>query len=331
MSAVEQKPFDDILTNFLEDLQGRCKNDGSPRFARSTALAYRGDARRFCSFLEGQGMLNLSGITDSHIAGYRQNMAAGKLSPRTISRKMIGTKVFLQWSAGEGLANSELANQVSWFQRGSVDLQPFLAIKEVEDIILASARRRQIPQDLAFRDPALIAVLSSGATITEALSLCTKDVTIYGDHVRISILGVRSGTVRNIKLDPVSSAFMTLHAESSFSNSSHPVFTSAKGARLSRQSCNLMMKETSERFNINPPITPTRLRYASVLRDRGNVLGIKKRLDVNPDLARRIAKHANTLEPSAFGSYLEIPDQDLNQGDYKVPITVLKEERNAVA
>lgn len=319
MSLPEKGSFSYITDNFLVDMRGRRRDDGQPRFSDYTTLAYTRDARRFCLWLEREGAQDLSRVNGDQIARYGQSLNDGKLSPATQTRGLFGLKVFLQWTAEMGLTIQGLAGQVCWFPPENAALPPFLTIRDVEGFILAAARPKRIPGELAFRDPALIAVLSSGATCTEAANMNVGDVAMDADQVSVNLQGIRSGNVRTIELDPLSAEFMSLHLRRHSQDSSQPLFLSGRKERISRQGCWYIVNELSEELDAIPPITPTRLRYASALREGGEVLGIMFRLGINRNLARRIARSIGSLEPSVYESY------------GVAPIATLKEGKNAVA
>ncbi|WP_455604036.1 site-specific tyrosine recombinase XerD, partial [Cellulosimicrobium funkei] len=235
----------------------------------NTVAAYRRDLARYVAFLASRGNHAVRDVEADDVADYVTALRTGAdggapLSPSSTARSVAGVPACHRCCSAEGLADADASADVRPPAQGR-RLPKAISTDEVARILEASGAGDG-PGPL--RDRALLElVYSTGARITEAVSLDVDDLDLDSGAVRLLGKGgkervVPVGSFARRALD----AYLVRGRAALAANGrgTPAVFLNTRGARLSRQSAWAVLRTAAERAGIEHPerISPHTLRHS---------------------------------------------------------------------
>lgn len=232
--------------------------------AAHTIASYRRDLSRYCSYLENQGLDELTSLTEGVIDAFAASLRAGDqghkaLSPTSVARAIVAVRGLHRFVArATGTSDPAKAVRPPALAKR---LPKAITTKEVE-LILDSAGLGETT--LSIRDRALLELLyGSGARISEIVGLKTSDVDLQQATVRLFGKGSKERIV------PIGS--FAIAALERYLISSRPallrrehgrLFLNANGGALSRQGAWLILKAAAGRAGMEDRVSPHTLRHS---------------------------------------------------------------------
>jgi site-specific recombinase XerD len=146
----------------------------------ATRRAYGADLREFCDWYGDRPLEEVdTRVASEWVAHLGKSRPGGKLSQRTIARKLAALRTFLRWTLGP-----DAVPDVPLSQRGGRRLPEAMKLEEVEAIVASFAG----DEPLAVRNRAIFElVYSAGLRAAEACALDLGDVDFEQETVHVRL------------------------------------------------------------------------------------------------------------------------------------------------
>jgi len=236
--------------------------------AANTLLSYRRDLRRYQAYLAGQGVDELSGVTEALVSGFLIKLREGDaehppLGSTSAARTVVAVRGFHKFAVRDGLADFDPAAAVKP-PTPAKRLPKALPLSDVEAILEASGAAGTT---LSLRDRALLEVLyGTGARISEAVGLDVDDLDLDEGTVLLRGKGSKERMVPVGSFAQVAVNAYLVRARpelvSTSSTSGGALFLNARGGRLSRQSAWAVLAKAAERAGVTRDVSPHTLRHS---------------------------------------------------------------------
>ncbi|WGL54207.1 site-specific tyrosine recombinase XerD [Nocardioides sp. BP30] len=246
--------------------------------AHNTLSSYRRDLRRYLEFLAGEGVEDLTAVSESTVADFLVRLREGDadhqpLSATSAARTVVAVRGFHKFALADGMLSLDPAGAVRP-PRPAKRLPKALPLADVE-AILEAAGTPETP--LALRDRALLEVLyGTGARISEAVGLDVDDLDLPPAEAGGTVLlRGKGGKERLVPLGSYARRAVEAYLSRSrpgliasagpTSRSRGPagaLFLNARGGRLSRQSAWAVLVRTAERAGVTKDVSPHTLRHS---------------------------------------------------------------------
>nr|WP_170169505.1 site-specific tyrosine recombinase XerD [Salana multivorans] len=234
-----------------------------------TAAAYRRDLRRYAAYLADCGADELGEVTAGQVARYVEVLATGAdggsaLAAPSVGRALAAVRGLHRFALVEGLTPDDPAATVTP-PRTVRRLPKAISVGQVE-ALLEAASVGEGPAPL--RDRALLELLySTGARISEAVSLAVDDVDLDAENPVVQV----TGKGRRTRIVPVGSH--AVRALGAYLVQARPglaakgrggpaLFLGLRGAPLSRQSAWAILQQAAERAGLAEGVSPHTLRHS---------------------------------------------------------------------
>ena len=247
-----------VLQRHIEDYLGELH--AVRAVSSGTMSAYRSDLRRFSAFTVREGAEGPERWDFSFFARFREELETEGASPSTIARMISTLRGFLRYLERNGVsgAGPALAAEERLVRpRTGESSRRVLTREEVRRLLDAPPET-----DWAgLRDRALLEVLySSGIRAYEA-----SRVTVGAADLRLGLLTVtdEAGTERTVPLTESACAAVIRYLRimrGVIHGPGEPLFSSAAGSALSRQSIWKIARRSGQRAGIGTPVTPALIR-----------------------------------------------------------------------
>ena len=257
----------DALENLLADYLAHLAVERG--VSDHTAAAYRRDLTRYLSYLRGLGHDSPASVTPDQVASYVQVLRTGSdggsvLSAASTGRAVVALRGLHRFAVLEGRAESDPAAEIRP-PSSSRRLPKAISVAEVE-ALLEAASAGEGPGPL--RDRALLELLySTGARITEAVSLAVDDVDLDAETPLVRLFGKG----RRERIVPLGShAVRALEAYlvrgrpvlASHGRGGPALFLGQRGAPLSRQSAWAVLQAAASGAKLDASVSPHTLRHS---------------------------------------------------------------------
>ena len=235
--------------------------------ADNTLKSYRRDLRRYLAFLAGEGVSEVSAVTEQAVAAFLMSLREGDpehppLSAGSAARTVVAVRGFHRFAVREGLAEHDPAAAVRP-PASAKRLPKALPLSDIEAILEAAGAPGT---SLALRDRALLEVLyGTGARISEAVGLDLDDLDLEEGTV---LLRGKGGKQRIVPIgsyarEAVDGYVVRARPELSVGGRGIPaLFLNARGGRLSRQSAWAVLAKAAERAGVTAEVSPHTLRHS---------------------------------------------------------------------
>lgn len=258
--------------------------------AANTRVAYRRDLDRYARFLLARGCDDPRRVDEDTVVAYVEHLRSARdgegrprYAPSTIARALVAVRSFHRFCVAEGHGEVDPTADLG-APRVPRGIPKALSEEEVERLMLAVSGER--PR--ALRDRAIVETLyATGARISELVGLDLDGLDLDGGFVRVMGKGSRERVV------PVGGrARDALHAylargrpalvaaRSARRAQADAVFLNARGGRLTRQGCWMIVRRHAQRVGLGERLTPHVLRHscATHMLERGADLRVVQEL-----------------------------------------------------
>ncbi|GAA4851844.1 site-specific tyrosine recombinase XerD [Luteimicrobium xylanilyticum] len=235
----------------------------------NTTSAYRRDLARYVGYLEARGVEVPADVTAAHVQEFVVALRSGGdgravLSASSTARCLAAVRGWHGFCEGEGLAAANPAHDVRAPARER-RLPKAISVEDVGRLLeAAGAGEGAVP----VRDAALLElVYSTGARISEAVSLDIDDLDLDGDAPAVRLFGKgrkeRVVPVGSFAARAVGAYLVCSRPELAARGRGTPaVFLNARGARMSRQSAWAVLRGAAERAGLGAHVSPHTLRHS---------------------------------------------------------------------
>lgn len=250
------QPFLDALEDYLHFIRVE------RQLADNTLASYRRDLKDYIEHItEQQKITNFSLITRHHILEHLEALRMNGKTARTVSRHISSIRSFHQFLLREKISDTDPTVHLE-LPVIEKKLPKVLSIEEIERLIAAPSSNK--PQGV--RDVAMLELLyGSGMRISELIELNLDDLHLTMGFVRVFGKG---GKERIIPLGRSAIQACTKYLNSARQQllGSEPkndaFFINRRGKRLTRQGVWKLLKQHSEKADIQKEITPHVLRHS---------------------------------------------------------------------
>jgi integrase/recombinase XerD len=242
-----QKAIERFLTWIGED-QG---------YSENTINAYRGDLSQFLSFCKAREIEKWASTKKEDIEAYLRHLEDRAYARATVARKIAATRSFFQFLLGEGTIAANPAAEIASVRVRKSEPEG-LSRREVERLLREAGRGRQ-----ALRDRALLALLTTGLSASEAISLNIEDLEL--GRGRVFVRG-RRGQERIVELGPTVVESLRQYLATGRPETEEEegaFFLNYRGQRLTRQGLWLVVKGWGEAAGVKSEVSPRLLRYST--------------------------------------------------------------------
>ncbi len=265
----------DAFAGYLENVR---------KASRNTVLSYRRDLTQMASYLEQQGIAEISKVTQTSLNSYILYLEGQGKATTTISRVIASVKGFFHYEIGEGKIGKDPSEIL---KTPKVEKKPpaILSVEEVEALLRQPDG--DTPKEL--RDKAMLELLyATGIRVSELIALQLSDV-----NLQVGFIVCRDGLKeRVIPFGKTVCAAMKNYLEHSREyllkgGESSFLFTNCNGRPLSRQGFWKILKYYGDKAGIVSDITPHTLRHSfavHLIRNGADLQAVKNMLG-HADLA----------------------------------------------
>ncbi len=233
------------------------------RTSNNTEMSYRRDLAKVHSYMAGQGIANVNGITTTSLNSYILYLEKNHFSAATISRNIASIKAFYNYMYKEGIVDHDVADLL---KAPKIEKKIPEVLTTAEVVRLLEQPRGDSPKEI--RDKAMLELLyATGIRVTELITLRVRDVNLqmgyvickdssredgkervipFGNEARTAILHYLGGTRASMIEDP----------------DSEYLFANCSGKPMSRQGFWKLIKHYAKKANIRADITPHTLRHS---------------------------------------------------------------------
>lgn len=234
--------------------------------SRNTVAAYRRDLTAFLDRVEPLGAQSPGDLTAALITGHTAGLREGDapLAASSLARALSSIRGFCRFLVDEGLlAQDPSADLVA--PKLPKRLPKALSLDQVERLLAAT----EGDDPVRLRDRALLELLyATGARVSEAVDLNVDD--LLGDDGAVDVVRLlgKGGKQRIVPVGSYARAAVEAYLVRSRpllsprGRATPALFLGARGARLSRQSAWLVIREAAERAELPMPISPHALRHS---------------------------------------------------------------------
>lgn len=258
--------------------------------AENTRRAYARDLRRYAAFLAEEGVSDVGAVTESHVERFvaslkaeRDDDGAPRFSAATIARTLVAVRSLHRFAVAEGWCTGDPTGDVGT-PRVPEGVPKALTVAEVEHLLEGVE-----PLDpAARRDRAILETLyGTGVRISELVGLDLDAIDLETGFMRVMGKGSRERVVP-IGGAASRSVFHYLErgrpeltpARFARRGDADAVFLNARGGRLTRQGCWMIVRRHARRAGLDDRLTPHVLRHscATHMLERGADLRIVQEL-----------------------------------------------------
>ncbi|MFE2867340.1 tyrosine recombinase [Embleya sp. NPDC059259] len=244
---------------------------GEGGVGRGTVAAYRGDLRRYLSWLRGRGVGSPEGVRGEDVTAFAGALREAGAAEASVARALVAVRGLHRFALREGLVAVDVARDVRpgvpKSRRGEA-----LSVERVE-ALLAAASTGAAPYGP--RDRALLELLyGTGARVSEAIGADLDDLDLSARTVALVGPGGRRRVVPlGVPVLDALDVYLTRARPelAAAGPGGAAVFVNARGGRLSRQSGWAVLRGAAARAGLSEPISPRTLRrsFATHLLDGG--------------------------------------------------------------
>jgi integrase/recombinase XerD len=242
------------LTSFLRYLEAECG------MSANTVAAYRNDLQQFISWMDEQQIRSVLDVDLQVLAGFVESLHARNLKPTTISRRLVGLKMYFRYLVLEGIvaeSTVELLSSPKLWQYLPTVLSP----EKVDEILDAPGWGDQFP----LRDRAVLTMLyATGCRASEVAGMTVSDVKLEQGFCRC--LG-KGNKERIVSLNPVAikaiNDYLTRERpKQARLRDSDSLFLTRSGRPLTRMNIWALVKRYALRAGCSGKISPHTFRHS---------------------------------------------------------------------
>lgn len=236
--------------NFLEDVRDASYN---------TKISYERDLKKLNTYLEAQGILQLSEVTETTLNSYLLFLEKEGMAASTISRYIASCKSYFEYCFRSGIISTDPAER----------LKPPKVEKKIPQILTISETERlmnapDLTSDKGIRDRAMLELLyATGIRVSELLAIKVEDINLEMDYLvcrkkqneKIIPFGSRAKKALTRYLGETRANMVRQEEQSC-------LFVNCSGSSMSRQGFWKLIKFYADKAEIEKEITPHTFRHS---------------------------------------------------------------------
>jgi integrase/recombinase XerD len=238
--------------------------------AANTLNAYTGDLRRYLDFLQNQGLVEISEISEQHISAFSRSLVIeAKLSSRTVARVLAAVRGAHKFWLQEGLIRQDHAHSVKP-PKSLRSIPKAIALEQVEALLAAAGPdpmqdSQEAHDPVRIRNRAILELLyATGARVSEVTAIDLDDIL---DPTLIRLFGKGSKErivpVGSYAQKAVSQYLVRVRPTLATAGRGTPaLFLNQRGSRLSRQSVWQIINDAAQVAGFSTEISPHTLRHS---------------------------------------------------------------------
>jgi len=233
--------------------------------SRNTIASYRLDLKRYCGFLEADGLRLPDQVTDAHLAAFLRSLHGAGLRARSISRACSAVRGFHRFLLGDGLARGNPAELLD-APRTERTLPDVLSVAEIESILRQPAPEPHDRRNLWVRDRAILEIMyASGLRVSEVITLRQWQVLeeqgllrVVGKGAKERIVPVGGSALRWVERYRKECRLFLLRRGAS----EDALFLNARGAPLTRMAIWNIVQHYAKKAGVAKDVHPHTFRHS---------------------------------------------------------------------
>ena len=239
---------------------------------KNTEVSYERDLRKLCLFLEEEGIVEITGVTETSLRSYIMRLEQGGMKPATISRNIASMKAFFSYYVKVCKLESDPSERLK-APKIEKKLPSVLTAEEMGQLLEQPSGNS--PKEL--RDKAMLELLyATGIRVSELISLKLSDVNLQMEYLtcadnhkeRIIPFGKKAKEALRVYLKEGRDKLVG-------QESCEWLFTNCSGQTMSRQGFWKLIKAYGEKAGIEGEITPHTFRHSFAAHMVGNGADLK--------------------------------------------------------
>ena len=238
----------------------------------NTEISYRRDLDKAADFFAGQGITDITRVTETNLNSYLLFLERAGMSPATVSRNIASLRSFFQYLLRKQVIAEDPSER----------LRPPKVEKKAPEILTAEEIRLLLKQpnehtNKGVRDRAMLQMLcATGIRVSELVHCRVQDVNLDLGYVTCA----ENGRERMIPLNPETRQILAVYMESAREpllkgNESEYLFSNCSGTRMTRQGFWKILKGYAADAGIEKDITPHTLRHSFAMHMLQNGMDIR--------------------------------------------------------
>ena len=267
------------FTNYLMEVRQASQN---------TIRAYENDLKKMKSYLRGQGIEDVSKITETNLNSYVLSLEKEGMSPASVSRHIA--------SVSRHIASMK-SFMLFLLKKGSINGDPSERIKAPkvikkspqildEDQIVSLLNQPNTKTTKGIRDKAMLELMyATGMKVSEITAIKVSDINLIGSYLTCGDKQERNipfGSVARKALE----AYMDVRNDLISNNENEYLFLNSRGQQLSRQGLWKILKGYAKKvgtFDINPNMI--RNSFAAHMIENGADIGVVQKFLGHTDIS----------------------------------------------
>ena len=225
----------------------------------NTAVSYERDLKKLWSYLEEQGITQVTEITATSLNSYILFLEREGKKPSTISRSIASMKAFFTYLKRQGIQKEDLAEDLH-APKIEKKVPEILSPEEVERLL--DQARGSTPKEL--RDCAMLELLyATGIRVSELIHLQMEDINLQMEYIKCrDAHKERIVPFGNVAREAVFRYLDQGRMELVKEKENPWLFTNCSGQPMSRQGFWKLIKGYGKKAGIRHEITPHTLRHS---------------------------------------------------------------------
>lgn len=225
----------------------------------NTAVSYERDLKKLWSYLEEQGITQVTEITATSLNSYILFLEREGKKPSTISRSIASMKAFFTYLKRQGIQKEDLAEELH-APKIEKKVPEILSPEEVERLL--DQAKGSTPKEL--RDCAMLELLyATGIRVSELIHLQMEDINLQMEYIKCrDAHKERIIPFGNVAREAVFRYLDQGRMELVKEKENPWLFTNCSGQPMSRQGFWKLIKGYGKKAGIRHEITPHTLRHS---------------------------------------------------------------------
>ena len=225
--------------------------------SNNTMASYKRDLLKLCVYLEDKDTVSITAIGPTELSSYILSLEKQGMSSATISRNIASVKSFFMYLLKKNVIASDPTEQIKP-PKIEKKIPEVLNIEEIN--LLLEQPSKQTPKEI--RDKAMLELLyATGMRVSELISIKLEDVNLSMSY----ILCKDSSKERVIPIENAARSALENYINNereSMCEGSEYLFTTLKGAQMTRQGFWKLIKSYAKKAGIDKEITPHMIRHS---------------------------------------------------------------------
>lgn len=260
------------FTNYLMEVRQASQN---------TIRAYENDLKKMKSYLRGQGIEDVSKITETNLNSYVLSLEKEGMSPASVSRHIASMKSFMLFLLKKGSINGDPSERI----KAPKVIKKSPQILD-EDQIVSLLNQPNTKTTKGIRDMAMLELMyATGMKVSEITAIKVSDINLIGSYLTCGDKQERNipfGSVARKALE----AYMDVRNDLISNNENEYLFLNSRGQQLSRQGLWKILKGYAKKvgtFDINPNMI--RNSFAAHMIENGADIGVVQKFLGHTDIS----------------------------------------------